>query len=441
MLGFWTKAHQLFRFWGFPTLLAIRVYYTPKIISISIQNSYFFLDYLSCRLITLTLLIVFLIKSASEKLYQGTGNQNYENLILTLRVILIYRFSVNSVLGFYIFFELSLFPILFIILGWGYQPERLLAGFSLLTYTILASLPLLFIILRVNSLFSGNFYFFRVMPLAESVNDYDFWFNLIAITGFLVKFPMYSVHLWLPKAHVEAPVAGSIILAALLLKLGGYGLIRISPVLLNRSLFILILQIFCVAGSVVISFLCLSQKDIKVLIAYSSVAHMGIVISAAAAGGVSATTAAVVIIVAHGISSSAIFFVANVFYLRVHTRNILLMKRILARLPMITIIWFCICLANIGGPPTVNLSGEILCIISLVNLSSLFRVPLFILTFLAAAFTLILYSATQHGQEPLSASLNQRRNLEETFNILTHIVLIVATNALIVKIFYIYISN
>merc|ERR1712228_403756 len=219
---------------------------------------------------------------------------------------------------------------------------------------------------------------------------------LFTFLAFLVKFPIFFFHQWLPKAHVEAPVGGSIILAGLLLKLGGYGIIRMLY-FLKITYTIKIIIIISILGGRILRILCLINRDIKVIIAYSSVVHIALIIVNIFIKRLWSINGAIIIIVAHGVCSSGIFSCANMIYERTHSRIIIINKRNLNYFPSLSIFWFLLCIANFGGPFTYNLLGEIILIIRLRDLSYYILIPVFIISFFSAAYSIILYSNLQQG--------------------------------------------
>lgn len=391
------------------TFVRIFVLFAPGL-SWTISLSFIAVDGLRAPLISLTCWISALIILASYKIYYRQINSlQFRLFVLSLKLVLLASFIRNNWILFYIIFEASLVPTLLLILGWGYQPERLQAALYLIIYTIIASLPLL---LRLVWLYSTNSHLSFLLPIfsnflgASSISSI-LWF-LFSILAFLVKMPIFIAHLWLPKAHVEAPVAGSIILAGILLKLGSYGLIRLfSFFAVFISPFISLLSSIALWGAVITSLICLRQTDIKSLIAYSSVGHIGLLTLGALSNTVWGWRGALSIILAHGLCSSALFALANISYLSTNSRSLFLSKGLILIFPAISFWWFLFSAANIAAPPSLNLLREILLMGRIIRIRAFAALPLGLIRFLAGAYSMYLFSSTQHGNTPYYISPSQ----------------------------------
>lgn len=381
------------------------------------NRSYFILDNLSSILCLLTT-IIFILRYISSNIIIKYNNFNY-NIILWLILISLYLLFISrSILSLYIYFEFRILPIFFLIIGYGYQTERVRARLALIFYTITASIPLLIIIL--NFIIYNNLYFIYQFNIKLNFNFYNILFLLRLFLAFLVKLPIFLGHLWLPKAHVEAPVVGSIILAAILLKLGGYGVIRFSPLITTNSSLNLLITI-SLTGSALIGFICLNQLDLKVIIAYSSVAHIGLVIRRLLYMSNLRLIGGIILIIAHGITSSSIFFGGNLLYIRRHSRRILLNKGILSSSPLISFFWLFTIISRIAAPPFFNLISEILCITSIVIFRKYNIRWIIYSVFLAGAYSIVLYSRTQQSYF-FNTNINiKSSNILEIIILFTHI--------------------
>nr|YP_008592602.1 NADH dehydrogenase subunit 4 [Novumbra hubbsi]BAN81605.1 NADH dehydrogenase subunit 4 [Novumbra hubbsi] len=368
-------------------------------------NLYLALDPLSTPLLILTcwLLPLMIIASQNHIAPEPLVRQRvYISLLISLQVFLILAFGATEIILFYVMFEATLIPTLIIITRWGNQTERLNAGTYFLFYTLAGSLPLLVALLFLHkdtgTLSMLTLQYIKI-PNPATWGHKMWW--VACLLAFLVKMPLYGVHLWLPKAHVEAPVAGSMVLAAVLLKLGGYGMMRmivvLSPPTKEMAYPFIVLALW---GIIMTGSICLRQTDLKSLIAYSSVSHMGLVASGILIQTPWGFTGAIILMIAHGLASSALFCLANTSYERTHSRTMLLTRGLQMILPLMTTWWFLTNLANLALPPLPNLMGELMIITSLFNWSYWTIILTGLGTLITASYSLYLFLATQRGPLP-----------------------------------------
>nr|YP_010164607.1 NADH dehydrogenase subunit 4 [Muraenesox cinereus]QRM91344.1 NADH dehydrogenase subunit 4 [Muraenesox cinereus] len=390
------------------------------------SNLYLATDPLSTPLLVLScwLLPLMILASQNHMMAEPLVRQrSFIILLISLQILLTLAFSSTEIMMFYIMFEATLIPTLIVITRWGNQTERLNAGTYFLFYTLAGSLPLLIALLLLQSNL-GTLSMLTIQYTTAlnmfSWGDKIWWAG--CLLAFLVKMPLYGVHLWLPKAHVEAPVAGSMVLAAVLLKLGGYGMMRmmvmLEPLTKELAYPFIVLALW---GIIMTGTICLRQTDLKSMIAYSSVSHMGLV-----AGGILIQTpwgftGAIILMIAHGLVSSALFCLANMNYERVHGRTLLLARGLQMVLPLMAAWWFILNLANLALPPLPNLMGELMIITSMFNWSywSIFLTGLG--TLITASYSLYMFLITQRGPTPAHMLALEPSHTREHLLVILHL--------------------
>ncbi len=352
-------------------------------------------DGISLPLVILTTAIMPFCIVASWKSVTNRVRE-YMMAFLILETLMIGTFSALDLVLFYLFFEGGLIPMFLIIGVWG-GPRRVYASFKFFLYTLLGSVLML---LAIMALYwnAGTTDIPTLMHTAVP-RSLQTWAWLAFFASFAVKMPMWPVHTWLPDAHVEAPTAGSVVLAAIMLKMGGYGFLRFSLPMFPLASHDFAPFVFTLSAIAIVytSLVALMQEDMKKLIAYSSVAHMGFVTMGIFAGTMQGVAGGVFQMISHGIVSGALFLCVGVIYDRMHTREIAAYGGLVNRMPLYALTFMVFTMANVGLPGTSGFVGEFMTLLGTFKVS----IPTaFFATFgviLSAAYALWLYRKVVFG--------------------------------------------
>lgn len=344
------------------------------------SGRFYFLDRLNFLLLYIIRVFILGVVVFSEK--------NFLIIVLRLFLVLIclFFFFSSNLMILYVFFELSIFPILVMILGFGNQVEKVGASYYLIFYAIFCSIPFLYVYFNIAFVYVFCYY------------DYFLSWELTFILrlSFIIKFPVYFLHLWLPKAHVEAPTTARMLLAGLLLKLGTGGFLRIMGLIgFVWCNFWLVISFF---GMIIASFCCIFQRDSKSLAAYSSVSHMGFLLFSLVFLFLPSKTGGLILILAHGYTSTIIFFLIGEFYHRVGSRMIYFMRGFLGSRLIFGVVFSLVFLSNGGVPPSMSFISEFLVISSGFLLVSSFFYLIFVYFFVSFYYSVFLITCSLLGK-------------------------------------------
>ncbi len=334
-----------------------------------------------------------------------TEKRDLKNLIITvlfLEMTMIAVFLCLDAIVFYLFWELSLVPMLYIVGAWGGN-LRIYAAIKFFLYTFIGSL-----IMLVGMLYLGYVYYATTGTWSFAITDWNmlllpFDMQLILFAaffaGFAIKVPMFPFHTWLPYAHGQAPTIGSVILAAVLLKMGTYGFIRFSlPLFPDASSYLVVpMAILALIAIVYTAMVAYAQEDMKQVIAYSSVSHMGVIILGIFALNVEGIGGSIFLMISHGIVSGALFMLVGVIYDRRHTKQISEFGGLASVMPKYAVIFGVMLMGSVGLPLTIGFVGEFLSLLGFFKVQPVLTVIAGLTIILGAVYMLVLYKKTFFG--------------------------------------------